>query len=307
MGTSSNPYANILGIATAIVSTMSWQDTLTTIAEKIGQTLFGFSASINSYDADRRIITYEAYWCTEKASQEDLDYIGHVSFLDDRPDFKMLIEGRQLVESHVDDPAISEAERSVMKEWGLKTTLDAPLIFDGKVIGTVGVAETRFVRRFTSSELDLFAQLCELASIGVQNALTARGRTEVDRRLQALAMLSETLPKASTAEAVHGEIVTAAAAAFGSPAVAISQVQPRLDAPVVQRIHDTDLAPDARAEMERDGVAVRLLVPVASHAVDRGTLVVGWEDERRRVFNEEKTVAAIIASQAALALELTER
>jgi GAF domain-containing protein len=299
-----NPYANILGIATAIVSSMTWRDTLNTVAEKIGQTLFGYSASINSFDPDRRTITYEGYWCVDGATQEDLDYIGHVSFLDDRPDFKPLVEDRLVVEAHVDDPSLHPAEREVMKEWGIKTTLDGPLIYDGKTIGTVGVAETRFVRHFTPSELDLFAQLCELASIGVHSAQTARSREAADRRLAAVAALGERLPQAGSDEAKRAAILEVTQAAFEATTVALSAADASLSGPVVQRADDDGLDAGARADMaaQDEAVAVRLLVPITAHGEPLATLVSSWSDGHRRVSDGEVAIARVIAGQAALAL-----
>ena len=192
MSTNANPYATILGIATAIVSTMTWSETLGVVTQKIGETLFAQQAAINSYDSERRTITYESFWCLTGAIEEDLDYIGHVSFLDERPDFKGLIEDQQIVEVHVDDPGLSANEREIMKKWGLKTTLDGPLIYDGRTIGTVGVGETRFVRRFTPTKLISSLSCASSRSIGVHNAQQARIQAE-EQRLAAVVSLAETL------------------------------------------------------------------------------------------------------------------
>jgi GAF domain-containing protein len=181
------PWANILEVATAIVSTMSWEETLNKIAEKMGSAMFAWSAGINSFDQERRLVTYEAYWCEGGSTEEDLAYIGNISSLDDRTDFKPIIEGRELVEWHVDDPGLSESDRELMKRWGLKSSLDAPLIYNDEVIGSAQIQETRYARKFTPIERSIFVQLCELASIGVHNAQENRARLETERRFAALA------------------------------------------------------------------------------------------------------------------------
>lgn len=306
-GAGSNPYARILSIATAIVSTMSWGETLNVIAERIGEILFAWSASINSYDVERRTVTYEAYWCKGGASKEDLEYIGHISNIDERPDFRQLIDGRELVESRVDNPGLPAVERDVMKKWGLKTTLDGPLIYDGKVIGTVGVAETRFVRKFTPGELSLFAQLCELASIGVHNAQVFRAQQQTEARFAFVADLSDSLTSATSPDDVRAAVLSTAALALAAPTIALRESASAGCMSGVLRLTDDGLDADVRAEMTTAGDAVRLLVPLSAHDPSRGHLLVGWPDERHRVSDEDLEVARIIAAQTSLALAAVQR
>jgi GAF domain-containing protein len=297
-----NPYSGIIDIAAAIVSNLSWQETFNVVAEKIGGAMFAWSASLNSYDDERDAVTYEAYWCEGGASEEDLDYIGHVSFLADRPDFRPLIESRELTEVHIDDPGVSAVERDVMKKWGLKTTLDGPLVFDDKVIGTVGVAETRFIRRFTPSELDFFSQLCELAAIGIHNAQEARQRRKMERRFTALTGLASELATAVTTAEVEAAVGTAAEVALACSQTLVKSPRAGLEQPLVEKAADPELGERERAELAQDEAAVRLLVPVALAGESRRLLAFSWGDEHHHVTEIEIETARLIAAQAALAV-----
>lgn len=297
-----NPYSGIIDIAAAIVSNLSWQETLNVVAEKIGRAMFAWSASINSYDGERHAVTYEAYWCEGGASQEDLDYIGHVTFIEDRPDFRPLIESRELMEVHIDDPGVAATEREVMQKWGLKTTLDAPLVFDDKVIGTVGVAETRFIRRFTPSELDFFAQLCELAAIGIHNAQEARRRLKLERRFAALTGLARDLAAATTTAAVEAAVATAAEVALEASHTLVAPPRDGLEESLVHYAADPGLREAERAELAHEGATARLLVPVVVGGVSRRLLSVSWSDDHHRVTEDEIETARAVAAQAALAI-----
>jgi diguanylate cyclase (GGDEF)-like protein len=57
-----------------------------------------------------------------------------------------------------------------MDRWGEKSNLDGPLEFGGKVIGVLGIVESRYCRRFSEPEKQLFAQLSVLAAIAIHNA-----------------------------------------------------------------------------------------------------------------------------------------
>jgi len=295
------PWANILEVATAIVSTMSWEETLNKIAEKMGSAMFAWSAGINSFDQERRLVTYEAYWCEGGSTEEDLAYIGNISSLDDRTDFKPIIEGRELVEWHVDDPGLSESDRELMKRWGLKSSLDAPLIYNDEVIGSAQIQETRYARKFTPIERSIFVQLCELASIGVHNAQENRARLETERRFAALAELGARLGAAQS----PGEVATAVTAVVGSALpgsrVELGASAPQIGEAVVRRLGDTDLG-EAAGPLPEEGAAVRLLVPVSLRGEPRALLSVSWVDAQRRVTEPEIEFARLVAAQVALGL-----
>lgn len=127
-----DPYGTILGIAKTLVAGAPLEFTLQRIVEGVGRAMFVESASLGSYSSER---------------------------LDENPELRRQLTAHGLTERHSDDVDLSLEWREYFTHWGLKTTLDGPLVFAGKVIGLLSVEESRFVRRSTPTERALFSQL----------------------------------------------------------------------------------------------------------------------------------------------------
>ena len=84
---------------------------------------------------------------------------------------------RRIVEVHRDDPDLPAAEAAEMDRWGEMSNLDGPLEFGGQVIGVLGIVESRYCRRYTEAEKQLFAQLAVLAAIAIHNAESSPSST----------------------------------------------------------------------------------------------------------------------------------
>ena len=88
-----------------------------------------------------------------------------------------------MVETHVNDPGLSPAERDEM--WGDLTVLATPLIFRGEVFGALSRAD-KSLRRATQEERELFEQLAALAALAIGNARLFSGQQDRNRHLAAL-------------------------------------------------------------------------------------------------------------------------
>ena len=135
-----------------------------------------WSCAIHDYDEERRTRTCAALW-TREPTQEDIGWVGHVIDLSERPSCAAVIDTRRPVEAYVDDQAIDPDERATMERTGEKATLDVPLIYGDKVIGVLGVVETRRLRRFTDDDKELLLRLARsttrACSAGRRSALGA--------------------------------------------------------------------------------------------------------------------------------------
>jgi GAF domain-containing protein len=180
------PYGAILDIAKTLVAGDSLDVTLRLVVENVGRAMFAESASLGSYRLEEDAYVYEAGWREGGLTAADKADFGHVYPLADNPDLRRQLESREIVECRIDDPALSDTDREYLTKWGMKTSLDCPLIYGGTVIGLLGIEESRFVRRFTPSERGLFAQLCDLAAIGVHAARQARVLEQTKRELDQL-------------------------------------------------------------------------------------------------------------------------
>jgi len=338
---SGNPFRAILDVGSALVSSLVLEEVFANVAAKIGEAMMVWAVDIQTYDRSRDVLVYEAYWCQEGVTADDRAYIGTITDLGDRPDWRRVIDGRQLVECHVDDPALSARERDELKKWGYKTTLDAPLMVGGEVIGVLGLNEKRFVRRFTPIEKDLFKQLCDLAAVGIHNAQVHRMQQEQTRHLDALVEASRAITSSVVLEDVLATVASQAAKALGSPECLIYEfdaaaealiwrsdhrvdgsdemedkvgaVYPLAENPddraileggeiVVETISDPALAEDARASMEEWGEKTCLNVPLMFKGEPLGIMVLIESARERRFTEAELELAQALGEQAAAAI-----
>jgi len=177
------PYDAILDIATAIVASGSVETSLQTITENVARAMFSEAASLGTYYADKNEFIHEAEWREGGLKAAQRSEIGRVVNLTEEPELRAVLEGRRVREYHIDDPSLSPMYRDYLTRRGLKTGIDCPLVFGSKVIGLLGLEESRFVRRFTASEQTLFTRLCELAAIGIHTARQTRRVQELERQV----------------------------------------------------------------------------------------------------------------------------
>jgi GAF domain-containing protein len=188
-----DPFKPFLDVAAALLSSPMLDEALQNVARAIGEAMNVATVDIQSYHPEEHCLIEEAAWDREGLSDADRAYMGTRIDLSQRPSFIPILERGEALEMHIDDPDLPPEERAVFEEWGYKTTFDAPLTIGGKVIGVLGVTETRFVRRFMSMERERFDKLCGMAAAAMHNAqLMARQQIE-SRRLDLLLEVSRLL------------------------------------------------------------------------------------------------------------------
>jgi len=179
------PYGAILDIARTLAAGDSLETTMHRVAECVGRAMFAESARLGSYHRELDEYVHEASWREGGETQRDREGVGQVYRLaEEYPELRRQLETHSMQELHIDDPGLSANDREFLTRWGLKTNLEQPLMFGGRVIGLLSVGESRFARRYTPTERGLFAQLCDLAAIGVHSARQTRLLEETRRRLE---------------------------------------------------------------------------------------------------------------------------
>jgi GAF domain-containing protein len=179
------PYGALLEIAKTLAAGDSLEITMHRVAESVGRAMFAESSRLGSYNRNRDEYVQEAAWREGGTTSKDKAGIGQAySLSEEYPELRRLVEGGAIQELHIDDPGLSAHDREFMNEWGLKTTLDGPLVYGGEPIGLLAVGESRFARRFTAIERGLFSQLCQLAAVGIQTARLTRLLKDAEQRLE---------------------------------------------------------------------------------------------------------------------------
>ena len=180
-----DPYRTVLHVGTTLVASLDPDEVMQTIARQVAEALDVQSCDINEYDPVARTMTYVAVW-SEELSGVDLDYIGTVVSLDERPQRDAVIRKGDVLEWYLDDPDLDDRERAVMMEWDEKAGMEVPLMFGDEAIGVLGVIESRRERRFTEDEKQLLRLLAGPAATAIGNARLFRDQQEQARRLAAL-------------------------------------------------------------------------------------------------------------------------
>jgi len=189
-----SPQTILAEVGAALASSLS-EEGIHTVAHQIGEAMGTFSCDIWEYDPGARRVTFMANWCAGEENPYG-DKMGDTAELDDWEAMRSVVEDRQTVEMHGDDPGLSLSDRASFEKWGFQTTLDTPLVYDDRVIGVLGLVESRQPRRFTAAEHTLFQQLAVQAAIAIHNARALRHLEDQNRQLQALREIGAALTSA---------------------------------------------------------------------------------------------------------------
>ena len=160
----------IARVGATIASTLTVGEVMSAIARQVCEAFGASSADIHRYRADADMVDYVASWGTAEGFTEEGTGVGESYPPETRLSFGPVIRERRIVETHRDDPTLPASEAAEMDRWGEKSNLDGPLEFGGRVIGVLGIVESRSCRRYTDDEKRLFAQLSVLAAIAIHNA-----------------------------------------------------------------------------------------------------------------------------------------
>ncbi len=222
----------IAEIGATIASTLEVGDVMARIARQVGQAFDVYSCDIHRYDAENDLLTYLAFWdrelergdgpwVCEAHHQVSEQVTGEPFHPDLRPSFLPTVREGKIVEVHRDDPGLPAAEAREMDRWSEKSTLDAPLEFDGRIIGVLGLVETASCRRFTPDEIELFAQVAVLAAIAIRNADLFTELEQQNRSLHSLLKASRALTSTVGLDETLTVMARSAAEALNVPGSAI--------------------------------------------------------------------------------------
>ncbi len=160
----------IARVGATIASTLTIDEVMSAIARQVCEAFGCASADIHRYSAATDMLDYVASWGVAADFSEEGAGVGESYPPERRLNYVPVVRERRIVEVHRDDPALPADEAAEMDRWGEKSNLDAPLEFGGQVIGVLGIVESRFCRRYTDAEKQLFSQLAVLAAIAIHNA-----------------------------------------------------------------------------------------------------------------------------------------
>jgi GGDEF domain-containing protein len=224
-----DPYRTVLEVGTTLSSSLAVDEVIQTITKQVGEALDVQWCDINEYDPVARTMTYAAVW-SEQLRGVDLDYLGTVVSLDERPERDAVIRKGDLLEQYVDDDDLDPIERELMIEYDEKAVMEMPLEFGGQTIGVLGVIESRRSRHFTDDEKRLFRLLAGPAATAIGNARLFRRQQEQARRMATLIDSSRALAASVDLDEVLAAVARLAAEAVDAAYATVYEYRPHLDA-----------------------------------------------------------------------------
>jgi len=337
---SGNPLQAILAVSAALVSSVELEEVFAAVVEKIGQAMSVWSVGLSSYDPQRDVCVFEAWWCEGGITQEDRDYIGTVADLRERTDLRRILDAPGVSVERIDDPSVPALDRKQMAKWGVKTSVDTALRVGDQVIGMMGMEERRFVREFTDIELDLFHKFCELAAIGIHNAMVFRRQRERGRHLTTMIEIGHALRETDDAS-LFATVAASSAAALDAPRAIVYEYDAGSDTltprgtfqrepvdgfdttgvadsvegiledrsqmtaptPFIEHVSDPTLSDEAREILDAWSEKTCLNAPITYRGEPLGVLVLSWTEQERRLTDDELTLTVGIAEQAAAAIK----
>ena len=224
-----DPYRTVLEVGTTLASSLDVDEVTQTIARQVGEALDVQWCDINEYDAEARTMTYVAVW-SEELRGVDVEYVGTVVSLGDRPERDAVIRKGDLLETYVDDEDLDPLEREVMVKYDERAVMEMPLEFGGETLGVLGVVESRRDRRFTEEEKQLLRLLARPAATALGNARLFRQQQDQARRLAALLDASRTLAESVDIDEVLAGVARLAAEVVGASYATVYEYRPHHDA-----------------------------------------------------------------------------
>lgn len=210
-------YKIIADMATAVSSSVEYDDVLETIAKETAQAFEVTECVIYEYidHAGAVTATPQALWSSQPAP-EDEAYVGIPVTLSAEPALERVLRDKTMVETRANDPDLPAADRLLMEQWGEMSCLWVPLVFGGRPIGCLELVEKRFVRPFTDYDREFAATVAALAAMAIHNARSRSREAAQERKLQALLAASLDLALASDEREVLDTLARTTASALGA-------------------------------------------------------------------------------------------
>jgi diguanylate cyclase (GGDEF)-like protein len=330
----------LLETGVAIASTVDLRATLSTITERLVQTLGVAWSDIYDYHAETGELEVIAYYQVPGVPL-DPQWIGQRFTRDTWPDGFAAVDERTPQTKYYDYSKLSFDDFAAMAEWGEKATLSVPLVYGDEVQGVLDLAESRYPRRFTADEMRLAQAIGNQAAVAIHNARLFGEATKRNQELATFLDVAETLSSTIDPKEVLSAIAERLRATLRCDSAEVYSYDPEArvirlmayasDTPIegadewsgiydladnplltsciddrramVVHLSDANLPEQTRADMERFGEACELWVPMVHKDAVLGIVLAAELSPDRDYTDDEIRLAVGIAAQAGVALE----
>jgi diguanylate cyclase (GGDEF)-like protein len=205
----------LLRAGRALTSTVELDEVLSLVAESSAAAMDVPECLIYEYHADGDALVMRSLY--EDEAGGEYAQLGVRLPLDDWPNDRRILFGREIVEERVGDDSMDPATRTAMLENGEFSAMSVPLWFEDEPLGILVLVETREERRFSDHELELARGLGEQAAVAIHNARLYSRLGRQNSTLSALLGSSRALTSTVVVEEVLQRLAEVAAEALGAP------------------------------------------------------------------------------------------
>jgi len=149
-----------------LASMLDRQELLAAIARHVTRLCDCSTCAISGYDAGRGVVTLLAEYDSRGRRLPPITDFG----LDDYPLTRRVLEKRQTVVVNVDDRGADPAEVRLLRSYGDRSVLMAPLVVGDETIGLLEATDWERPRRYSPQELRLVGALAGHAAVAMRNA-----------------------------------------------------------------------------------------------------------------------------------------
>jgi diguanylate cyclase (GGDEF)-like protein len=243
-----DPYQIVLEVGATLTGSLDLDHVFATIARQVGEALDVQYCDIHEFDIANDTMTCVAEW-TPLPDPDQEAYVGTVVPLEERPGIRALLGEGKLLEEYVDDPALPDEARALMRRWGELASLEVPLVYGDEVIGVLCVAEReRRERRFTSEDQRLLELLAGPAAIAIRNARAYRKRAERTRRLTAVLDATRAITATMDLDEVMRHVSEAAVQMIDVSQSAVYEYRPESDSIIFCSLYKRYAPPDGQPD-----------------------------------------------------------
>jgi len=240
-----DPYQVVLEVGATLIGSLDLDHVFATIARQVGEALDVQYCDIHEFDVANDAMTCVAVWTPEPDAEEEA-YVGTVVPLSERHGVRGVLGEGTLLEEYVDDVALPDEERALMRHWGELASLEAPLVYGDEVIGVLCVAEReRRERRFTPEDKRMLELLAGPAAIAIRNARAYRARAERTRRLAAVLDATRAITSTMDLDEVLRHVSEAAADVVDVSRSVIYEYRPESDSIIYRSLFERCVSPAA--------------------------------------------------------------
>ncbi len=171
--------------ALALTATLELSEVLHILAEQVGRALNTSSVYISSLDEETTQSTVMAKWISPEAIDHQSD-LGTTYDLRRYPTTLRALQEKQPLAVRVTDPDLDPADHEEAERHGWQSYLIVPLVSQDRLIGYVGLWETRWEREFTEADVRLCQTLAADAAVAIEHARLFQAEREQRELTEAL-------------------------------------------------------------------------------------------------------------------------